>query len=135
MRTTLKRGIGRADTNGRGTVPPGLLTPMTRYGGQRRRPLRLIGKILLWIVILVLVAAGALGGGAWLFINQSISAVAAKSPEVIAAEKFLDVAVPGAPTTAIVIGYDRRPGQGRGTGSRSDTVMLIRADPKADTIS
>jgi LCP family protein required for cell wall assembly len=85
--------------------------------------------------ILVFVAAGALAGGAWLFINQSISAVAAKSAAVKAAEKILDVPVPGAPTTAIVIGYDKRLGADRGMDGRSDTVMLIRADPKEDTIS
>jgi LCP family protein required for cell wall assembly len=85
--------------------------------------------------ILVFVAAGALAGGAWLFINQSISAVAAKSAAVKAAEKILDVPVPGAPTTAMVIGYDKRLGADRGMDSRSDTVMLIRADPKEDTIS
>ena len=85
--------------------------------------------------ILVFVAAGALAGGAWLFINQSISAVAAKSAEVKAAEKILDVPVPGSPTTAIVIGYDQRLGADRSMAARSDTVMLIRADPKGDTIS
>ena len=85
--------------------------------------------------ILVFVAAGALAGGAWLFINQSISAVAAKSAEVRAAEKILDVPVPGSPTTAIVIGYDKRLGADRSMDARSDTVMLVRANPKNDTIS
>jgi LCP family protein required for cell wall assembly len=134
MRTTLKRGIGRVDTNGRGAVPPGLLTPVTRYQARRRGPLRLIGTIFLWLFVVLFVAAGALAGGAWLFINQSVSAVQAHSAEVKAAEKILDVPVPGAATTAIVIGYDKRPGD-RGMQARSDTVMLIRADPKAKTIS
>jgi LCP family protein required for cell wall assembly len=134
MRTTLKRRIGRAETNGQAAVPPALLTPVTRYQGRRRGPLRLIGTIFLWIFVVLFVAAGALAGGAWLFINQSVSAVRADSPEVKAAEKILDVPVPGAATTAIVIGYDKRPGD-RGVESRSDTVMLIRADPKSDTIS
>jgi LCP family protein required for cell wall assembly len=135
MRTTLKRRIGRAETNGRAAVPPVLLTPMTRYQGRRRGPLRLIGTIFVWLFVVLFVAAGALAGGAWLFINQSVSAVQAHSPEVIAAQKALDVPIPGAATTAIVIGYDRRPGEGKAVESRSDTVMLVRADPKAETIS
>src|ERR671918_2369169 len=135
MRTTLKRGIGRAEANGHGAVPPGLLTPVTHYRPPRRGALHLVGKIFLWMFILVFVAAGALAGGAWLFINQSISAVAAKSPEVKAAEKILDVPVPGSPTTAIVIGYDQQLGADRSMDARSDTVMLIRANPKGETIS
>jgi LCP family protein required for cell wall assembly len=137
MRTTLKRGIGRGETNGNGraSVPPGLLTPVSHYGRRRRGALHLLGRIFLWMFIVVFVAAGALAGGAWLFINQSISAVAAKSAEVKAAEKILDVPAPGQPATAIMIGYDKRPGQGKAAGSRSDTVMLVRADPKADTVS
>ena len=134
MRTTLKRGMGRAETNGRPTVPTPLLTPVTRYHGRRRGPLHLLGTICLWIFIVLFVSTGALVGGWWLFLTTSLSAVAASSPEVKAAEEFLDIPVPGQPTTAIVIGYDARPGD-RGVESRSDTVMLIRADPQADTIS
>jgi LCP family protein required for cell wall assembly len=135
MRTTLKRRIGRAETNGRTAVPPALLTPVTRYQRRRRGPLRVIGTIFLWLFVVLFVAAGALAGGAWLFINQSVSAVQAHSPEVKEAQKALAVPIPGAATTAIVIGYDRRPGEGKAVGSRSDTVMLVRADPKAETIS
>jgi LCP family protein required for cell wall assembly len=135
MRTTLKRGIGRVESNGHKAAPPGLLTPVTRYQPRRRGPLRLLGTIFLWLFVVLFVAAGALAGGAWLFINQSVSAVQAHSAEVKAAEKILDVPVPGAATTAIVIGYDKRLGKDRGMQPRSDTVMLIRADPKAQTIS
>src|SRR5688572_23471445 len=137
MRTTLKRGTGRGEANGNGhaSVPPGLLTPVTRYRRPRRGAMHLLGRIFLWVFIVVFVAAGALAGGAWLFINQSISAVAASSPEVKAAERILDVPVPGQPTTAIVIGYDKRLGADRGMEARSDTVMLLRADPGADSIS
>jgi LCP family protein required for cell wall assembly len=112
------------------------LTAMTRYRAPRRGPLRLIGKILLWTLIVVLVAAGALAGGAWLFINQSVSAVRAHTKEVKEAQFFLDVPSPHQPTVAIVIGYDKRTrGVDAGGDSRSDTIMLIRADPKEKVIS
>ena len=51
------------------------------------------------------------------------------------AAKRLDVALPGQPATALVVGYDRRAGEGAGTRSRSDTVMLVRADPKTKSVS
>jgi LCP family protein required for cell wall assembly len=137
MRTTLKRGTSRIaeSGNGRPGVPLAALSPVTRYRAPRRGPLRLVGKILLWLFVCLLVAAGALAGGAWLFINQSVEAVRAHSREVIEAEKILDVAQPNQPTVAIVIGYDKRAGANRAMEARSDTVMLVRADPQLRAIS
>lgn len=135
MRTTLKRGTSRITENGHGGVPLTPLTSVTRYGRRRRGPLRIIGRIFVWLLLAVLVAGGALAGGAWLFINQSVEAVRAHSQEVKEAEEILDVAKPNEPTVAIVIGYDQRAGSQKTLGSRSDTVMLVRADPAMKTIS
>ena len=77
MRTTLKRGTaGHAAGNGHGGIPISPLTGVTRYRTKRRGPLRLLGKFFLWLVMVVLVAAGALAGGAWLYINESVAEVA-----------------------------------------------------------
>src|ERR671936_2864312 len=136
MRTTLKRGTGRVDGNGSGTMPLTPLTPVTRYQMRRRGPLRLVGKILLWTLVVVLVAAGALAGGAWLFINESVNAVRAHSPEVKAAEDELVAALPHQPTVALVLGYDLRThGVDAGGSSRSDTIMLLRADTEKKVVS
>ena len=136
MRTTLKRGTGHANGNGQGTIPLTSLTPVNRYRAKRRGPLRVIGKVLLWAVIVVLVAAGALAGGTWLFINQSVSAVVAHSKDLIESQQFLDAPQAHQPTVALVLGYDlRRHGVDAGGGSRSDTIMLIRADPDKKVIS
>jgi LCP family protein required for cell wall assembly len=136
MRTTLKRGTSRFDGNGHGTIPLTALTAVARYRVRRRGPLRLVGTILLWTLIVLLVAAGALAGGAWLFIHESLSAVQAHSPEVKAAQEILDVPKPDQPTVALVLGYDRRSrGVDAGNDSRSDTIMLIRADPNKKVIS
>ena len=43
--------------------------------------------------------------------------------------------LPGEPATALVIGYDHRADEGKNTPSRSDTLMLVRADPGEKTIS
>jgi LCP family protein required for cell wall assembly len=136
MRTTLKRGTGRVDGNGHGTIPLTALTSVTRYQARRRSPLRLVGKIVLWALVILLVAAGAAAGGVWLFINEKIDAVQAHSPEVIAAQEGLAIPSPDQPTVALVLGYDRRThGVDASQDSRSDTVMLLRADPDKDTIS
>lgn len=138
MRTTLKRGTGRAAMNGRGAAPPVIpplpLTAISWYEVPRRGLAKVVGKFFLWVVVLLLVAAGALAGGAWLFINQSVHAVRAHTLEAREAQKILDVPLPGEPTVAMVIGYDKRFGSGDDPG-RSDTIMLIRADPRQQTIS
>jgi LCP family protein required for cell wall assembly len=136
MRTTLKRGTaGSAAGNGHGGIPISPLSGVTRYRGRRRGPLRLIGKFFLWLVIVVLIAAGALAGGAWLYINQSVAAVQAHSAPVKAAQEELVEANADQPTVALVIGYDKRLGPESSIGSRSDTIMLLRADPQKDVVS
>ena len=136
MRTTLKRGTaGHVAGNGHGGIPISPLTGVTRYRTKRRGPLRLVGKFFLWLVMIVLVGAGALAGGAWLYINQSVAAVRAHSQPIKDAQLDLAVAEPNQPTVALVIGYDKRLGPESSLGSRSDTIMLVRADPNKDVIS
>ena len=64
-----------------------------------------------------------------------MAAVAPKSIDVKITAKRLDLPIAGQPATALVIGYDRRAGEAKGTPSRSDTLMLVRANPKNQTIS
>src|ERR687887_83512 len=141
MRTTLKRGIGRgagADGNGRAARPPAATTPMTLYRQperRRRTGLQLLGRILLWLLIAVLVVAAGLLGGAYLYFHEQVKAVQAHTPDVIRAEKGLDVPVAGRPATALIVGYDHRAGPESSLPSRSDTIMLVRADPIDKTVS
>ena len=136
MRTTLKRGTaGSTAGNGHGGIPISPLSGVNRYRTRRRGPLRLLGKFFLWLGIVVLVAAGALAGGAWLYLNQSVAAVRAHDPRLIAAQEDLDIAKADQPTVALVIGYDKRLGPESSMGSRSDTIMLVRADPQKKVVS
>jgi LCP family protein required for cell wall assembly len=135
MRTTLKRSLSRTETNGRAPLPPSPLTPVARYGRRRRGGLRLVGRVVLWALVVLLVAAGALLGGAWLFFVQSVEAVRPHSPEVEAAQKFLAAPLPGEPAVAIVIGFDKRRGVDKAQEARSDTVMLLRVDPRAGAVT
>jgi LCP family protein required for cell wall assembly len=138
MRTTLKRGIGRsagANGNGHAVLPPAILSPVSRYSQPRapRRGWVLVGKF--FVAFLALAALLALGsaGGAYLYYHESVTAVAAHSKDVKIASKALHIVRANQPAIALVIGYDKRKGDtDRG---RSDTLMLLRADPTSKAIS
>jgi LCP family protein required for cell wall assembly len=139
MRTTLKRGMGRGaavNGNGHAVLPPDVLTPLTHYRQPAHRHpfLRLLGKFVLWLSASVVMLAVALAGGSYLFFHQSVAAVSAHSADVKAAAERLDVPLPNHAAIALVVGYDHRADE-RGLPSRSDTVMLIRADPQGKVIS
>jgi LCP family protein required for cell wall assembly len=139
LRTTLKRGIGQAvgaDGDGNGSGTPTALTTMHRYRQPpgRRTALGLVGRILLWGAAVIVMLVAALGGGAWLFFDQSVEAIKPHTKAVIEAQDLLaDVPKAGKPTTALILGYDKRFNEG-GFG-RSDTLILVRADPATDSIS
>ncbi|MDF2750440.1 MAG: LytR cpsA psr family, partial [Gaiellaceae bacterium] len=141
MRTTTKRGMGRGATlNGhdRPVLPPGALSPITIYrqpDPPRRSRWAVVRTVFVWLLVFLLMCAGALAGGAYLWFHESVAAVVAKTPDVKVAAKRLDIALPGQPATALVVGYDQRKGVDKGIQSRSDTVMLVRADPQTDSVS
>lgn len=106
--------------------------PLTPGGTGRRR---LLVRVLGWLVVATLIVAGGLAGGAYLYFRQSLAAVAAHSTDVRRAQKHLAVALPGRAAIALLLGYDHRANEADTAPSRSDTMMLIRADPKTKTIS
>jgi LCP family protein required for cell wall assembly len=139
MRTTLKRGIGRGASvngNGRAILPPGALSPMIRYRQppRRNRGWLLVGRVFLWSAALVVLLVGAFGGGWYLFLHQSIGKTKATKALASVAKlpNELQLAKPGQPAIALVLGYDTRPNI---PGSRSDTIMLLRAQPNPAAIT
>src|SRR3954454_7209722 len=142
MKTTLKRGIGRGadptNGNGRAVYPPGVASPMTRYRQPpppRRSGWSVAARVFGWIVLCLLVVVAGLSGGAYLFLHESVAATTPTTPDAIRASKNLEAVLPGRPATALVIGYDHRLGEESGLPSRSDTLMLLRADPATKTLS
>jgi LCP family protein required for cell wall assembly len=144
MRTTLKRGMGRAaalNGNGRAVLPPPVLEPMRRYRQPpppTRSTARLIGKVFGWIMLALLVVASGLAGGLYLYGHESLNALAPHTEQVkIAIKNLTEVPPPTEPATALVVGYDQRAGKEAfgAKDSRSDTIMLLRADPQLDTLS
>jgi LCP family protein required for cell wall assembly len=150
MRTTLKRGT-RQSANGNGAFPPGPLPPPeptpaaappprppTTVGGRslyrvRRNPLKLLLKGVMWLVVMVLVGAGALAGGVKLYFDHSVSEIRASSPEVkAAAQELAEVSGADEPAVALIIGYDQ---PSSATTGRSDTLMLVRVDPGENAVT
>ncbi|HZS24779.1 MAG TPA: LCP family protein [Gaiellaceae bacterium] len=139
--------MGRAATlngNGHAVLPPAVVESMRRYKPPPPPPRstgRLIGKVFGWIMVAILVVGVGIGGGLYLYGKESLNAVKAKTKQDIASSKDLKpvAPVPGAsaPATALIIGYDQREGADKDTKqeSRSDTIMLVRADPTNDTLS
>src|SRR6266545_4334396 len=117
MKTTLKRGMGRGATvngNGRPVYPPGVHTPMRRYRQPeppRRDAWQTVRTVVLWVLLASFVVAGGAAGAAYLKTHQFLQAIAPKTKADRAAAKRLDLAVPGQPTVALVIGTDRRKGK------------------------
>src|SRR6266542_2131156 len=141
MKTTLKRGMGRgASVNGSGRAifPPVPPTPMTRYRQPeppRRGAWQVVRAVLLWTVLAAIVLAGGAAGAAYLKTHQFLEAISPKTRADRAAAKRLDAAIPGQPTVALVIGTDRRKGTEAELTGRSDTLILVRADPEMNSLS
>jgi anionic cell wall polymer biosynthesis LytR-Cps2A-Psr (LCP) family protein len=141
MKTTLKRGMGRgAAMNGdaRAIYPPAAPTPMSRYRQPeppKRGAWHLVAAIFLWTVLAVVIIGAAAGGAAYLKGHQFVAAISPKTKADIAAAKRLDLADPSQPTIALVIGTDRRKGREAELTGRSDTLILVRADPINKSLS
>lgn len=145
MKTTLKRGIGRSagsNGNGHSSLPPAF-GPIVRYR-QPEPPRRSFAatavRWLGWLVVVVLVVAAGIGGGAYLYYHKTVNDITDKNSSVRLAEKnglLQSVPDPSQPAVALVAGYDHRAGTGTNSyaGSNSDTLMLLRADPTNDTLS
>jgi LCP family protein required for cell wall assembly len=110
---------------------------MTLYeadGPPPKSALRRVGRVFGWIALVLIVVATGFGGGVYLWLHEAVASINyhGKDKQLVVTE--LQGALPNQPTIALVLGYDHRSGQGNAP-SRSDTMMLLRADPKTDTIS
>jgi LCP family protein required for cell wall assembly len=136
--------MGRAATvngNGRAVLPPPVVEQIRRYKAPPPPPRSrrsTAAKVFGWILLALIVVVSGLAGGLYLYGHETLNAIAPHSKAVKVAQKQL-AALPTAsePAIALIVGYDARAGnEGFSLAdSRSDTVMLVRADPTTHTLS
>ena len=93
--------------------------------------LRVLKLVVLGLVCFAALTAGALTG----FLQHTAAQVARNDPrEVQAARSQLVTAKPGKPIDILILGSDRRAGQPY-LGARSDTLIVVRLNPRTGSIS
>ena len=137
MRTTLKRGIGRsrgATPNGRAAVPASRLTAVSRYlqPQPRARYLRGSGLFFGRVLLVICVIGGGIAGGLSLWGHDALGHTKAHSIDVKRSQRWLSTPELNQPVIALIVGFDQRAGIEHTDVSRSDTLMLLRADPLPD---
>ena len=111
---------------------------MVRYAQPpppRRSRWRLVGKGFFALGAILVMLATATAAGTWLYGEDTVTQIQARRIEVRQAAERLDTPLPGKPAIVLVLGYDKRHGEGAGVPSRSDTLMLVRIDPEEESIS
>jgi len=104
--------------------------------GTKKKKRRWLRVVLWTLGTLILLLAVAAGGLYWYLQDAVDTITSTKDPVQKEAQKELAPeapgALPGQPRVALVIGEDRRPGD---PVVRSDTMMLVRLDPKSKSMS
>jgi LCP family protein required for cell wall assembly len=117
--------------------PPSLRPPpITVY--KARRPRKGFGwkRAILWTFgALLAIGIGTAGVLAW-FVYDRLEKVTTitKNPDLQAVSKHLDLPIANQPVTVLLLGYDHRSWE-KTTQSRSDTLMLMRLDPKLHSLT
>ena len=142
MRTTLKEAVGRGaavNGNGRAVCRRTASPHVTRYQQpppapqrHRRRSGGCSARDRSRVLVLVAGVAGGVPGSRTRAVATAPRARTTADRE--GGRRSSTSRCPDKPAIALVIGYDRRRGEGSAP-SRSDTLMLLRADPQTNTIS
>ena len=108
---------------------PHLPAAAPQHGGWR-----VAGRIAAWVGAILLMLAGGIAGGVYLWLHHTLQAVAPQTKaDKKATEQLAGATDPSKPAIGLVIGYDRRFGET--DGSRSDTIMLVRTQPNPPAVS
>ena len=123
-----------------GTLGGGMFrppSPINVYTARRPHKRWTFWRILRWTLAVVLMSGVTVGGAVAYYVwNRLERITTTNDPNLKAADKVLAPVVDAAsqPAVALVLGYDKRYGSGNSRG-HSDTLMLIRVDPKTKILS
>src|SRR6476469_6343458 len=96
-----------------------------------RPGLGLIKRFALGAALIALLSAGATATAGLLEV-KTVADIIKTGKTIPGIDHVLDDVSGGGPQTILVLGSDRRYGDGKGTPARSDTIMLIRLDPSKE---
>jgi len=108
----------------------------TRYTVTKTRPqARLWLRIVRWVVIVIVIGVAATAGMIFGYAQHSVAQLSKNDPVMISqVRQQLAPELPGQAMNILVLGGDKRIGIG-GDPGRSDTMLLMRLDPKTKSIS
>jgi LCP family protein required for cell wall assembly len=135
MRTTVKAWIGRSAAHASEDPDRHAVHHYRQPIEPQRSVAAVVVRALGWLCFTLLAIAAGTVGGVGLYLHGSLSAIRAHSPALKLAQRHLDAVAPGKPAIALLLGDNQRMGLERSAGGRSDTIMLIRADPATNSIS
>jgi LCP family protein required for cell wall assembly len=90
---------------------------------------RMAKKFAAGAVVIVLLSAIAVSSALLLEVHQDVTVFARESTPIAGIKNVLDQVPAGAPQTILLLGSDRRFGDGKGNPPRSDTIIVVRLDP------
>ena len=145
MRTSQKGGRGGSwglQAAGAAVAAPPIIPAVSHY--QSNAKTRSAGGQILrgfaWFLLVVVTIGAGIGGGLYLYYNETFNAINGSKQSGGGLDNTrpnLVLPEPGKPAVALIAGYDHRAGTGTSSyaGSNSDTLMLLRADPRNHTLS
>jgi LCP family protein required for cell wall assembly len=116
--------------------PP--VTQYTRYTvTPRRRPTPLWVRVLKWTLMVIVVFTATTVGMAFGYLQRTVAQVGLNDPGTVTRvrQELTATKSTGDPVNILVLGSDRRKNLGAGDTGRSDTLLLLRIDPRTKSIS
>jgi len=105
------------------------MTVITPEESDPRLALQMAKRFALGAVLVVFFTATAVASGVLLEVHQDATIVAGASTPIPGVKNVLDEVPAGDPQTILLLGSDRRYGDGKDNPPRSDTIIVVRLDP------
>ncbi len=105
---------------------------MIPHRGKHYKKPALWKRILKWTALSLLVIILTVGIAGFIFVYHTLGKIGLDTEVVYEAKQQLDIPLPDEPENILIMGADSDPD---GTNKRSDTMMLVRVNPKGECLS